>query len=101
MSERSEAVQPGHGHRVGRVIDPSMVERAKGAVMLDCGVGSPEALALLLRWAADAGTDVRELSELLVLGVWHREPQVIAQDPLRVRWLQARLHAMQSDPRPG
>jgi hypothetical protein len=71
-----------------------MVERAKGALMLRLGCGSPEALALLLHWADSTGTDVREVAELLVLGLTEGDTQVKDRQPLLTRWLEGRLRAV-------
>jgi hypothetical protein len=76
--------------------DPAMVERAKGALMLRLGVGSPEALGLLLAWSRTANTDVGHLSEVLVRGLCRGDRDVLRAEPLLLRWLETRLRAMES-----
>jgi hypothetical protein len=74
--------------------DPRLIERAKGALMLRLGCSSPEALALLLHWAHSADSDLRQISEVLVLGLMEGDDQVKDRHPLLTRWLQGRLQAV-------
>jgi hypothetical protein len=73
-----------------------MVERAKGALMLRLGVGSPEALGLLLSWSRAANTDLGRVAEVLVRGLCRGDRDVVQAEPLLLRWLEARLRAMES-----
>jgi len=97
MSEHQTTDTPvGRELRPPVPVDPAMVERAKGAIMLRLGVGSPEALGLLLAWAKDAHTDLPHLAEVVVRGLCHGEHDVIAAEPLLVRWLETRMAALES-----
>lgn len=86
----------GRGAHSPAPVDPAMVERAKGALMLRLGVGSPEALGLLLSWSRDAHTDLPHLAEVLVRGLCHGEREVLAAEPLLARWLESRMVAFES-----
>ena len=68
-----------------------LVERAKGALMLQFGFDSHQAFALLLRWSRQHDLTVPELARVLVLGVVEEDPTTLATDAALVRWLEDRL----------
>ncbi len=71
----------------------AIVEQAKGVLILRFGISSYEALAVLGRWAAEAGRPLDVLARALTLGVcqgrWGTTPEELGL----VRWLEARLRA--------
>ncbi|MET1059874.1 MAG: ANTAR domain-containing protein [Nocardioides sp.] len=72
--------------------DPrNLVERAKGALMLQFGIGSHQAFALLLRWARQHDRQVPDLARVLVLGVVDEDPATLVTDAALVQWLEERL----------
>ena len=77
-------------------VDPATVERAKGALMLRLGIGSPEALGLLLSWARAANTDLGHLADVVVRGLCRGDRDVLRAEPLLLRWLETRLRAMEN-----
>lgn len=95
MSEHDSSEFRG-GIRPPSAVDPVMVERAKGALMLRLGVGSPEALGLLLSWARTANTDLGHLADVVVRGLCQGDRDVMRAEPLLLRWLETRLRAMES-----
>jgi hypothetical protein len=84
------------GARPPSAADPVMVERAKGALMLRLGIGSPQALGLLLSWARTANTDLSRLADVLVRGLCEGDRDVVRTESLLLRWLETRLRAMES-----
>lgn len=82
--------------------DPQhQVERAKGALMLQFGIGSHQAFGLLLGWSRERGVPVPELARLLVLGVVEEDPDTLRAAPELVGWLEHRLtdDLVEADPR--
>lgn len=69
--------------------DKALVEQAKGALMLRYGVGSRESLAVLQRWALEAGVPVRDIADALVTGICLG--RVTSETDGTVRWLEQRL----------
>jgi hypothetical protein len=69
--------------------DNCVVEQAKGALMLRYGTGSRESLAVLDRWAQEAGAPVTEVAEALVDGICLG--RVTPETDGMVRWLEQRL----------
>ena len=78
-------------HRPGDPGQPldTVVEQAKGVLMLRYGIGSYESLAMLAQWSHDAHLSIHELSRALVKGICqgHAGPR----DRGVVRWLEHRL----------
>ena len=72
----------------GQPLD-TVVEQAKGVLMLRYGIGSYESLAMLAQWSHDAHLSLPELSRTLVKGICqgHAGPR----DRGVVRWLEHRL----------
>lgn len=72
----------------GQPLD-TVVEQAKGVLMLRYGIGSYESLATLAQWSHDAHLSLPELSRALVKGICqgHAGPR----DRGVVRWLEHRL----------
>ncbi|HZJ06188.1 MAG TPA: ANTAR domain-containing protein [Nocardioidaceae bacterium] len=67
----------------------SVIEQAKGALMLRYGIGSYHAFASLLRWSRGTNTPMETVAHTLVRDICrggHREPR----DPELVRWLDDR-----------
>ena len=77
--------------------DSCVVEQAKGALMLRYGIGAREALAVLDRWACEAGVAVDEVAEALVHGICLG--RVDAETEVVVRWLEQRMRGDISDVR--
>jgi hypothetical protein len=75
--------------------DSCLVEQAKGALMLRYGVGSRESLAVMDRWATEAGAPVTEVADALVNGICLG--RVTAETDGMVRWLEQRLRGGISD----
>jgi hypothetical protein len=67
------------------------VERAKGALMLQFGIGSHQAFALLLGWSRERAVPVEELARVLVRGVVEEDPATLKATPELVGWLEHRL----------
>ena len=67
----------------------TVVEQAKGVLMLRYGIGSYESLATLAQWSHDAHVSLPELSRALVKGICqgHAGPR----ERGLVRWLEHRL----------
>ena len=73
-------------------LDPRyLVERAKGALMLQFGIGSHQAFALLLRWSRQHDLPVTDLARVLVLGVVDEDPATLVRNAALVHWLEERL----------
>jgi hypothetical protein len=77
--------------------DSAVVEQAKGALMLRYGIGSRESLAVLERWALEAGAPVRDVADALVNGICLG--RVAPETDGTVRWLEQRLRGDVSDVR--
>ena len=77
--------------------DNCVVEQAKGALMLRYGIASRESLAVLDRWALEAGASVPEVATALVHGICLG--RVSAETEVTVRWLEQRLRGDVSDVR--
>jgi hypothetical protein len=77
--------------------DSCVVEQAKGALMLRYGIGSRESLAVLDRWAHEAGVAVTEMATALVHGICLG--RVSAGTDVMVRWLEQRMRGDISDVR--
>lgn len=71
--------------------DRSVVEQAKGALMLHYGVSSYESLAAMARWAREADVSVPEVARALITGVC--QGRVTRETQGMVRWLEQRLRA--------
>jgi len=69
----------------------TVLERAKGALMLQFGISSYQAFALLLSWARVQDRPVPEIARVLVLGVVEEDPATLAANAPLVAWLEARL----------
>lgn len=69
----------------------AVVEQAKGALMLHYRIGSYEALAVLARWAHDAGVSLRDMSTAVTHGVCQGRILGYGDDPRLVRWVHGRL----------
>lgn len=69
--------------------DSAVVEQAKGALMLRYGIGSRESLAVLERWALEAGSPVHAVADALVNGICLG--RVSRETDGMVRWLEQRL----------
>jgi len=96
MSEHDSSDRFGGHPSPAAPVDPAMVERAKGALMLRLGVSSPEALGLLLSWSRTANTDLGHLADVVVRGLCRGDREVVRAEPLLLRWLDTRLRAMES-----
>jgi hypothetical protein len=68
-----------------------LLEQAKGAVMLRYGIGSHEALAVLVRWAHAAERDLRVITSTLVLDVCQGDLETKRREPSLARWLEEQL----------
>lgn len=79
------------------VVGHPVVEQAKGALMLRYGIGSRESLAVLERWALEAGTPLVDIADALVGGICLG--RVTAGTEVSVRWLEQRLRGDISDVR--
>jgi hypothetical protein len=77
--------------------DSAVVEQAKGALMLRYGIGSRESLAVLERWALDAGAPVHDVADALVNGICLG--RVAPEADGMVRWLEQRLRGDVSEVR--
>lgn len=77
--------------------DSCVVEQAKGALMLRYGIGARESLAVLDRWAQEAGVAVGEVATALVHGICLG--QETAETDGLVRWLEQRMRGDISDVR--
>lgn len=78
----------------------AIVEQAKGVLILRFGISSYEAMAVLGRWAAEAGRPLDVLARALTLGVCQGRWGTTAEERGLVRWLEARLRAGLPDPLP-
>ncbi|GAB3016588.1 hypothetical protein GCM10011376_03770 [Nocardioides flavus (ex Wang et al. 2016)] len=76
-------------HRFLNESDSCVVDQARGALMLQYGIGSREALAVLDRWAQEAGVDLVEVAEALVHGICLG--RVTDETAVLVRWLEQRM----------
>ena len=72
--------------RTGR----GLINQAKGAVMLRHGVGSPVALALLVRWSRRSGSNLEGAAEALVSELRGVSPNEHSATAL-ARWLDVEL----------
>lgn len=77
-------------HRFLSESDSCVVDQARGALMLRYGIGSRESLAVLDRWAHEAGVDLTEVAEALVHGICLG--RVTDETAVIVRWLEQRMH---------
>ena len=75
--------------------DSCVVEQAKGALMLRYGIGSRESLAVLDRWAEEAGVPVAEIATALVHGICLG--RMGGEDAVIVRWLELRMRGDVND----
>jgi len=71
--------------------EATVVEQAKGVLMLRYGVGSFEALAALVRWAQDVDVTVFRIARTLTQGVCQGRTPADDQGRWLVRWLEQRL----------
>lgn len=87
------------GPRADALVEPtgSVLERAKGALMLHTGIGSHEAMAILVGWAKATGRPVHTVAEVLVRGVWRGEREVLVAEADLTGWLQAQLKSQLRD----
>ncbi len=67
----------------------TVIEQAKGVLMLRYGIGSYESLATLAQWSRDAHVSLPELSRALVKGIC--QGHAGTRDRGLVRWLEHRL----------
>jgi len=76
-----------------RKIDASrtVIDQAKGALMLRYGIGSHQAFAVMVRWSQDTETDLPALAYTLVHGICQRDDDIKSRQPALVQWLEARL----------
>lgn len=70
---------------------PTLVEQAKGALMLHYGIDSYQAFAVLVGWARTSGTPVAHISHTLLRGICEGNPQTEARQQALVRWLEVQL----------
>lgn len=84
-------------HRFVNESDTSVVEQARGALMLRYGIGARESLAVLDRWAQESGAQLTEVAAALVHGICLG--RVTAETEVIVRWLEQRLRGDISDVR--
>ena len=84
-------------HRFVNESDRSVVDQARGVLMLRYGVGSRESLAVLDRWAQDAGVAVTTVASALVHGICLG--RVTSETEVVVRWLEQRMRGDISDVR--
>ncbi len=82
-----QRIAPRTGHGV--------VNQAKGAVMLRYGIGSPLALALLVRWSRRSGNNLEGSAESLVTDL--RGGPSNGDTTALVRWLDAELEGVVTD----
>lgn len=82
-------------HRFVNESDRSVVDQARGVLMLRYGVGSRESLAVLDRWAQEAGVAVTTVASALVHGICLG--RVDAETEVVVRWLEQRMRGDISD----
>lgn len=71
--------------------EATVVEQAKGVLMLRYGVGSFEALGALVRWAHDVDVTVFRIARTLTQGVCQGRTPADDQGRWLVRWLEQRL----------
>jgi hypothetical protein len=71
--------------------DRQVLEQAKGALMLRYGIGSHEALAVLVRWSQAASADVRTVARTLVFDVCQGDKARGLDHPALADWLDAQL----------
>ena len=69
----------------------SIVEQAKGALMLHYGIDSYQALAVLVRWARVTRTPVRTIAQAFLHGICEGNPRTDAQQRPLIRWLEDQL----------
>lgn len=84
-------------HRFINESDRSVVDQAKGALMLRYGIGQRESLAVLDRWAQESGASLPEVAGALVHGICLG--RVTAGTEVTVRWLEQRLRGEVGDVR--
>lgn len=69
----------------------ALVERAKGAVMMNYGVDSHQASAVLLGWARTSRTSVPTIAHTLLRGICEGNPRTELRQRTLTRWLEAQL----------
>lgn len=81
----------------------TVVERAKGALMLRYGIDSHQAFALLVRWSRVTRTPVTTIAQTLLRGICEGNPRTELRQRSLVRWLEVQLRNGNPDverPRP-
>jgi hypothetical protein len=69
----------------------TLIEQAKGALMMRYGVDSHQAFAVMLRWSRTTGTPVPVLAHTLLHGVCEGNPETETRQRTLVRWLEDQL----------
>ncbi len=69
----------------------TVIEHAKGALMLRYGIDSHQGFAVLVRWARASHTPVVTVADALVHGVCEGNPQTELRQPALLRWLEKQL----------
>ena len=72
-------------------VRPTLVEQAKGALMLHYGIDSHQALAVLVGWARTSHTPVTHIAHTLLRGICEGNPQTEVRQPALLRWLEEQL----------
>lgn len=75
---------------------PTVVEQAKGALMLHYGIDSHQALAVLVGWARTSRTPVVQIAHALLRGICEGNPQTEVRQRELLRWLEAQLRTAPS-----
>ena len=69
----------------------TVVEQAKGALMLHYGIDSFQAFAVLVRWARLTRTPLRTIAQTFLHGICEGNPQTEARQRPLIRWLEDQL----------
>lgn len=72
-------------------VEVAVVEQAKGVLMLRYGLGSYEALAVLVSWSREADVGLGPLCRALVHGVCQGRRHASRESSWLVRWLEQRM----------
>lgn len=80
---------------------PTLVEQAKGALMLHYGIDSHQALAVLVGWARTSHTPVSHVAHTLLRGICEGNPQIEVRQPALLRWLEQQLRTAPARSRTG
>jgi hypothetical protein len=69
----------------------TVVEQAKGALMLPYGIDSFQAFAVLVRWARVTRTPLRKIAQTFLHGICEGNPQTETRQWPLIRWLEDQL----------